>query len=90
MPSIPVLKEGVKLWFLESVNGDIVLRKDTVVSACVVSDITSSGDVKSEVRYYIKNTGRFVCDHEIGKKYFLSKYDLFSAMMGFKEDSKDL
>jgi len=91
IPPIPVLKEGVTLWFLESVNGDIVLCENTIISACVVSEMAPSGDVKSTVKYYTKgHMYRDVHDYEIGVKYFLSKYDLSNALIKSKEDSKSL
>lgn len=81
IPPIPVLKEGAELWFLEVVNGNMVLCKDTVVSACVVSNIESNKHENSVVEYRIKNhADRLVRSYEIGIKYFLSKYDLSDVM----------
>lgn len=81
MDSIPVLKEGAELWFLDVVDGNIVVCKDTVGSICVVSDIESNRRKKSVVEYRLKNyTDKLIHSDEIGEKYFLSRHDLSYAI----------
>ena len=81
IPPISVLKEGTELWFLDVVKGNIVVCKDTVVSACVVSDIESNRHKESVVEYRIKNhTDRLIRSDEIGERYFLSRCDLSQVL----------